>query len=280
VLTKKAWGAVRSQTGLAKLPLTGGVLAVVAFVLVGIPGALLADSDDEVAAVGGIVTLAVAAYLATFVVVYFNVVLAIAADQAMRGENPDVAAARAAARSHLRSIAAWALVSAVFSVLVRAVRHRGGVSGFMAAVGADMWTLVTFLVVPILAFERIGPIAAMKRSAAMFHQRWGQQLTGGIVIGGATGLFVLFGVLIAIGGAVLLVAGATTTEVVAGFVIVVVGAVVGIGGAVFGGATRGVFGVALYRYIDESRALEPFTTIDLETAVSPTPRPGAEPAVS
>lgn len=271
---------VRSQPGLARLPLTGGGLAVVAFVAVGIPGALLADSDNEVAAVGGMVTLAIGAYLATFVVIYFNVVLAIAADHAMRGEHPDVAAARAMARGHLRNIAVWALVSAVFSVLVRVVRNRGGVSGFAAAIGADIWTLVTFLVVPVLAFERIGPTAAMKRSAAMVHQRWGQQLTGAIVIGGATGLIMLFGIIVAIGGAVLLVAGATTTDVVAGFVIVIVGTVVGIGAAVFGGATRGVFGVALYRYIDENRALEPFTTMDLNAAVSPSPRPGAAPVVS
>lgn len=258
---------VRSQPGLAKLPLTGGVFAVVAFVVVGVPAAVLADSDNEVIAIGGIVMLAIAAYLTTFVVVFFNVVLAIAGDQVIRGEHPDVGAARAMARSHLRNIATWALLSAVFSVLVRAVRRRGGVTGFAAAIGADIWALVTFLVVPVLAFERIGPIAAMKRSAAMFHQRWGQQLTGGLVIGGATGLITLFGVILAIGGAVLLVAGATTTDAVAGFVIIVVGTVVGVGAAVFGGATRGVFGVALYRYIGEDRALEPFTTMDLNASV-------------
>jgi hypothetical protein len=211
--------------------------------------------------------LAIAAYFAAFTVVYINVVLALAADQVMRGENLDIAAAKTIARGHLRNIAAWALVSAVFSVLIRVLRDRGGASGFAAAVGADIWSLVTFLVVPVLAFEHVGPLAAVKRSAAMFHQRWGQQLTGGLVVGGATGLIVLAGTILAIGGAVLLVAGATTADVVAGFLIVIVGAVVGIGGAVFGGATRGVFGVALYRYVDGNRALEPFTTADLNAAV-------------
>jgi hypothetical protein len=266
-LTKKAWSVVRSQPSLAKLSLTGGALAVFAFVLLAIPGALLADSDSAVATVAGIVALAIAAYLATFTVVYFNVVLAVAADQGMRGEDPDVAAAKATARTHLKDIAAWALVSAVFSVLIRVLRDRGGARGFAAAVGADIWTLVTFLVVPVLAFERVGPIAAMKRSAAMFHQRWGEQLTGGFVIGGMSGLIVLVGIIVWIGGAVLLVAGATTAEVVIGFVMIIVGAVVGTGGAVFGGATRGVFGVALYRYIDENRTLQPFTLVDLNAAV-------------
>jgi hypothetical protein len=45
--------------------------------------------------------------------------------------------------------------------------------------------------------------------------------------------------------------------------------VVAVGGAVFGGATRGVFGVALYRYVAEDRAVGPFTPEDLESAAKP-----------
>jgi hypothetical protein len=51
VLTKKVWTVVRSRPSLVRLPLTGGALAVVVFVVVGIPGALLAD--------GGLVALLV-----------------------------------------------------------------------------------------------------------------------------------------------------------------------------------------------------------------------------
>jgi hypothetical protein len=243
------------------------VLAVVVFVVLGVPGAVLADSENTVATVGGIVVLAVAAYVATLTVVYFNVVLAVAADQAMRGEIPDIGAAKAIARRQLRNVAAWALVSAVLSVLVRLLRDRGGAGGFAAAIGADIWTLVTFLVVPVLAFEGIGPFGAMKRSAAMFHRRWGEQLTGDVVIGGVAGLIVLVGIIFGIGGAVLLVGGVTTADVVAAVVFIVVGVIVGVGGAVFGGATRGVFGVALYRYITEDRTLGPFTPLDLDAAV-------------
>ena len=44
------------------------------------------------------------------------------------------------------------------------------------------------------------------------------------------------------------------------------GVIITIGGAVFGGATRGVFGVALYHYVDQDRALGPFTAADLDAA--------------
>ena len=36
---------------------------------------------------------------------------------------------------------------------------------------------------------------------------------------------------------------------------------------VFGGATRGVFGVALYRWVADDRAIGPFTSQDLDGAV-------------
>jgi len=172
-LTKKAWAVIRSHPGLAKLPLTGGALAVVAFVVLGIPGVLLAGSDSTGSTIGGIVVLAIAAYLASFTVSYFNLALAAAADRAMRGEEPGLSAAKGVARSRVGKLAAWAGVSAGVRVVLGALRGRGGAAGRLGVeFGAEIWSLVTFLVVPVLAFEGIGPFAAMKRSAALFRQPW------------------------------------------------------------------------------------------------------------
>ena len=267
-LTKKAWAVVRSDPRLARLTLTGGALALVVFVVFGVPGGLLVDSDSTGAVIGGGVLLAMAAYLAAFTVSYFNVTLAAAADQAMRGEQPDLAAARGVARDRAGKIAAWALVSVGVTVVLNALRSRGGRAGHFAAdVGADIWSLVTFLVVPVVAFEGLGPFPAMKRSAMLFRQRWGEQVTGTLVIGGVSGLIVVAGIVFVVGGVVVLVEGGAGAEVVAGGLLILVGAAVAVGGAVFGGATRGVFGVALYRYVAEDRTLGPFTTADLNAAV-------------
>ena len=207
-LTKKAWGVIRSHPGLAKLPLIGGAFAFIVFVVFGIPGALLLGADSTGGTVGGVVLLAIGAYLASFAVIYFNVALAAGADQALRGEEPDIDAAKGVARSRVGTIAAWALVSAAVSVVLGTLRDRGGAAGNIAAsIGGAIWSLVTFLVVPVLAFEGIGPFAAMKRSAGLFRQRWGQQVTGNVIIGGVSGLIVLVGVVLGVGGVCLLVAG-------------------------------------------------------------------------
>jgi hypothetical protein len=99
----------------------------------------------------------------------------------------------------------------------------------------------------------------------LFRERWGQQVTGNVVIGGVAGLIVFLGIVVGLGGVYLIIAGGTTAIVV-GVLLVSVGVIVTLGGAVFGGATRNVFGVALYRYVAEDRALGPFTATDLEGA--------------
>jgi hypothetical protein len=272
-LTKKAWGVIRSYPSLVKLPVTGGIAGLVAFVVFAVPGVILLDSDSTWVIVGGAVVLLLGTYLAGMAVVFFNVALVAAADQAMRGEEPEIGAAKRVARSRLGAIAAWGLVSFLVGFALGALSEMSGAAGRIAAsLGAAMWSLVTFLVLPVLAFERIGPFAAMKRSTELFRQRWGQQVTGNVVIGGVAGLIVFAGIVIGLGGVALIIEGGTAA-IVAGVLLLLVGVMVTLGGAVFGGATRNVFGVALYRYVAEGRALGPFTAIDLTSAarnVAPT----------
>jgi Family of unknown function (DUF6159) len=263
-LTKKAWSVVRSNPGLVKLPVTGGVLAIVVFVVVGLPGVALFSVDTAAATVGGVLLLVIAAYLATFSVIHYNVALAAAADQALRGLDPDIDAAKAIARSRRGVIAKWAAVSGLISLLMSVARDQGTLGRIVAGIGAAIWSLVTFLVVPVLAFEGVGPIDAMKRSARLFRDRWGQQVTGDVVIGGVAGIAVLVGVILGVVGIVVMAGGGVSIAV--GAVLLLVGVVVAVAGAVFGGATRGVFGVALYRYVAADTVVGPFTSADLDSA--------------
>jgi hypothetical protein len=45
------------------------------------------------------------------------------------------------------------------------------------------WTLATFLVVPVLVARDLGPIDAVKESARMLKQTWGENLVGNLGIG-------------------------------------------------------------------------------------------------
>ncbi len=267
-LTKKAWSVVREHPGLARLPLIGGILAVVAALVFVGPGVFLANADPDATRLVGYVLIAVGSYLASFIVIYYNVILAAAANDALQGREPDVAAGRQIAKNRIPTIAGWALVSALVSLTFAIIRDRGGVLGNIAAsLGAAIWGLVTFLVVPVLALEGIGPIDAIKRSGSLVRQRWGQQVTGNFVIGGIASLFTFIGIGAIIGGVVLITGG--TAWGVLGGALVLLGLVVAVAASVFAGATRGVFGVALYHFVAEDRAVGPFTTQELASAAAP-----------
>lgn len=267
-LTKKAWSVVRSNPGLLKLPIFGGLLALLFLSVIGTPAILLVAGDEPSQAAqitaGALGLLAM--YLASFSVIFFNVALAASANQAFNGNSADTSFGIAVARSRLGVIAAWALVAGLVSLFFAFLRDRGGLAGQIAAgLGGAIWSLITFLVIPVLAFEGIGPLAAIKRSAGLFRQRWGQQITGNAAIGIITFMFMLLGVAMIVGG---VFAGAAGGALIAlGVGLAVGGVVVLVAAAVVSGAVRGVFGVALYHYVAENQLAGPFTQADLESVV-------------
>ena len=61
------------------------------------------------------------------------------------------------------------------------------------------WNVVTFLVVPIVAAEGLGPIEALKRSWELLKRSWGEQISGTISIGLVFGIFGFLGSVVLIG---------------------------------------------------------------------------------
>jgi hypothetical protein len=270
-LTKKSWSVVREHPTLLRLPVIGGVLGLAVWLLIAGPGLFLVATDsgttgDDSLVDVGYVLLALGSFLASCVIIHYNVVLAAAANDALLGREPDIDAAKAIARSRRGAIIGWAIVSAVVSVLLAVIRDKAGTAGrIVGAIGAAAWGFVTYLVVPVLALEDIGPIDAVKRSGSLVKRQWGEQVTGNVVIGGLASIATIVGIVIAGLGVALLFGGATGLAAV-GVVLVVLGIVCAIGGAVVAGATKGVFGVALYHFSSEQQALGPFSEHELSHA--------------
>jgi hypothetical protein len=260
-LTKKSWGLVREHPALVRFPLYGALATtLLAIVFLG-PGLYLLDKDSLA---GAIPLLVVGVYVLSVVGFYFSVGLAAAADMIFRGQEATVADGLAIARSRFSQICGWAAVSTAISVLMGVLENQGGLGGQIAARVVGMaWSLVTFLAVPVIAIEGTGPIETLKRSASMFRERWGQQITGNVAIGAA---IFLIGVLPA---AILIVAGVAlwSSASFLGAVLVVIGALVLAIALLVSRALSGVFGVALYRYALDGEAVGGFTPEELESAV-------------
>jgi len=260
-LTKKSWGLLRDNPSLFRFPLYGAVATVLlAIVFLG-PGLYLLNEDSLG---GAIPLLVIGVYVLSVVGFYFSVGLAAAADMIFRGQAATVSDGLAVARSRFSQICGWAAVSTAISVLMGVLENQGGIAGNIAARLVGMaWSLITFLAVPVIAIEGTGPFATLKRSASMFRERWGQQITGNVAIGGAV---FLIGVLPAV---ILIAAGVAiwSSASFAGALLVVIGAIGLAIALLVSKALSGIFGVALYRYALEGEAVGGFTAEELESAV-------------
>jgi hypothetical protein len=260
-LTKKSWGLLNEHRELVRFPLYGAVATVPLAILFFGPGLYLLDKDSLA---GAIPLLVIGVYVLSVVGFYFSVGLAAAADMIFRGQEATVSDGLAIARERFSQICGWAAISTAISVLMGLLENQGGVFGQIAArlVGLA-WSLVTFLAVPVIAIEGTGPVETLKRSASIFRQRWGQQITGNIAIGAAV---FLIGVLPAL---ILIVAGVAlwSSASFLGALLVVVGALVMAVAMLVSRALSGIFGVALYRYATDGQAVGGFTVEELESAV-------------
>jgi uncharacterized protein DUF6159 len=205
------------------------------------------------------VLLAIVYFVSSFIATLSNAALVAAATDRMNGGQGTAADGMRMAWARVDKLIAWSALSATVGLILRGLEQRGGVFGAVAGrIAGVAWSVVTFFVVPVLVFEPVGPIDAVRRSAAIFRQRWGEQLVGNASIGVA-----LFIVMIP---AVILCTVVATVSVPLAVVLGVVafGALIAVGGAL-----SGIFNAALYRYATVGELSGPFRADDLNAAFRP-----------
>jgi hypothetical protein len=78
-------------------------------------------------------------------------------------------------------------------------KKGGGIGSLISSLLGAAWNVVTFLVVPVIAVEGIGPIKAIKRSWNLLKRSWGEQIAGTLSIGLVFGLIGILGGLLLAG---------------------------------------------------------------------------------
>jgi hypothetical protein len=148
--------------------------------------------------------------------------------------------------SRLPQIVGYALIAATVGMILRFVSERAGIVGqILAGILGFAWTIATFLVVPVLVVENVGPVAAVKRSTALLKQTWGERIVGNVGIGlvvGALTFLVIFA-----GGALAFFLFQQSVALGIAAVAVVVVLVIII--ALIGSALSGIFTASIYRFV-------------------------------
>ena len=124
-------------------------------------------------------------YVAQYCVIFFaNTALVGAALIRLRGGDPTLADGFRIAASRFFPILGYALIAATVGIILKAISERSkGLSSIVASLVGMAWNIGTYLVVPILAVENVGPIDAIRRSVELLKKTWGEQLAGNLGLG-------------------------------------------------------------------------------------------------
>lgn len=123
-------------------------------------------------------------FVTAFVAVYFQAAVVGSAMIRLRGGKPTIGDAFRQANKHIGKLFLWALLTATIGLILRAIRRQAGFIGTIIAGALGVtWALATYMAVPIIVTEGLGPWAALKRSASLFRQAWGETIVGGLGVG-------------------------------------------------------------------------------------------------
>ncbi len=116
-----------------------------------------------------------------FAVTFCNVALVAVASNRMGGGFWRMHQGLALAWQRRFTILQWAILAATVGMVLNMIYERVGIVGkFLTRLVGLAWGLATFFIVPVLAFDNLSPIEAVRRSAQLFRKTWGENVVAGV----------------------------------------------------------------------------------------------------
>ena len=265
-LAKASASVIQADKELLLFPVMSGIVTMVLLATFVLPIYMLGMFANGNEVVGGI--LAFLFYFTSYAVTFFfNSALVAAALIRLAGGDPTVADGLTAAKARIVPILGYAAIAATVGMILNGLRNKDN-NILVRMIGAGLgvaWTLSTFLVVPVLVNENVGPIDAIKESVGLLKKTWGENIVGNVGIGMAFGLIFVCSMLVGI----VLVFGAAALSPSLAFVVgaLVVVALVFLG--IVQSALSSVYSAALYRYATVGDAGVGFENTAIATAFAP-----------
>ena len=112
-----------------------------------------------------------------FVMVFFNTALVHCTGLYFRGEEVTIEKGLRFSLSRIGTIFAWSMFAATVGTILKLIEEYAGWLGkILVGLIGIVWSIATFFVVPVIAYEKVGPLQAFKRSSQLMREKWGESL--------------------------------------------------------------------------------------------------------
>ena len=252
-LLSAAWGVLNKDREMILLPVLASVFSVIAVIPFVATGAFFEATQQSSSPVlhwiVRVFLLFVTMFVATTIAVYFQVALVSAVYERIEGGDPTLGSALSAAWRERVRIIQWAFLSAVVGLIIKLIADRVGGIGqlIINALAGVAWTIASLFVVPIIVAQGLGPIEALKESAALITRTWGKSLRAGIRFGITQFLVTLIPFAIMLVGFAIMATG-STVGLVSGGAVAAVGVLGLVAVGVFFNALATALRAMIYRY--------------------------------
>ena len=127
-----------------------------------------------------------------FVVLFFNSAAVAYAIDLMRGGSPTLGGAFSKVHKRIVALIGWTAIASTVGLILNSIENQSDTIGkiVMGILGLS-WTVLSFLVLPILIVEGKGPIESLKVSSKMVKEVWAEQLVGHFSFGLLFGLLLI-----------------------------------------------------------------------------------------
>jgi MFS family permease len=240
-LVRQSYRILMQDSELMFLPFIAGLITLAAGFGIVYAFGVFQRSADEIQA-EEIVPLFLFCVLAYGIGIFFQAAVVAGATERLRGGDPTMRSAIAAAWRRVGTIAIWAVIAATIGVILDAIHERAGWLGkIVTSLLGWAWSFATFFIVPVLVLEQHSVGDSFDRSYAIFKKTWGEAVIGR----GGLGLAAFFA-WVALILVVMALAG-IGLEAVA-FIVAFTGAITLL---MFFAALQGVYVASLYRFAIE-----------------------------
>jgi hypothetical protein len=183
-LAGASWGVLKQDKELMAIPVIGAAVCGGIAAAIGLVVYTTLDTTTDAAGQtsteanpAAVVLLIIGVLIITVISQLFAGAMVAGANERFEGGNPTIGSSFSKAMTRLGPITGWSLTNATVGTFLNALRDKAGFLGDLVVgmIGAA-WSIATWLVMPVIIIEGVGPFAAVKRSVVLIKSKFGENI--------------------------------------------------------------------------------------------------------